>query len=568
MVCETIHEFYCSAPRTPRVTSKSGSSNRRYGPLPTNDSDHSLLPEEDTEGRLESSRLNRESVSHKLREVLKNNVFSLPECRAASEKGSRSRSKWTDESSQDFPFSSRSAPSSALRPMSQRSPRVDAPTSPKSYSSEASFGFSEDLVPVKRTAIRDNTERANEWIKECSPKVWLLDAEKEPWVQAKNTQRRRWKARTQELRSMQHRALPFDDWLCLALQAEQVADFFLDEEMAAEKEKERKRQDEAKRAKAEENQALKDAAASLGKERNTTEAEKVEESKGNDVQSVPQKEEPHKTELREVKEFLREKAEKEHREKCGTVDADWERWFEKVSHEYSSKKCELVKNAQGQIERHVNVAGLHVEARDGRFLVQLGIWKDGEVHPTCLLPSCKQAVGEGAEESINRLLKQEFVAFGHHVRLAGNTCRTHWRLSPTHGLRTKYTRCVMMGKLDVSPESIHFPKVPKKRKRSKDRDLGESAPSSPPKTWDRSLAASESDKRDEADSRAISQPEMYMLWHGLGEEIDICAWLTSEEFRILRSPVGQRQLLVWFSTVAVDPSVMPPKGWSASSKPA
>jgi len=525
MVCSSVHEFYCSPPKTPRAQNKSsGGLSARSALNSAGVESSQTLPEEDAEDNYQFARVNRVSVSLKLREALKTNVYQLPAERALDAKHVRQGSIWTVSESQDTPSSSRPGPLTL-----ESTPRAKSSESPKrSRSASVTFVRSEGLsngFPLKRAVIRDNTVRANEWIAECTPKVGLLTQEKEVWVQRKEDERRRCTMRSQALQKMRNRAMPFDEWLYLARQAEQVADEIEFAEQVP----------VSPEAKAKDKKWIRS------------------DSRRQALQPTKDHQSPILS-SQELRLFL------EDRKGC-----DWQKCLQKLTEEYTHEKCELVKNIDGDIERVVNIASLHVETREGLFLVQLGTWRHGKVHPICLLPSTKQSVGESTEDAISRMLKQEFFQFGTHVRFASSHSQTHFRQSPSHGLRTKYTRSVMMYNLEISPESVHFAKVPRKTKQSMMRARQEAREVD---LQQRHTLLQKGPTHLQLAERCRSSLQMpahsrsqdiYMLWHGLGDDIDLCTWLSQEEFEHMRSPEGERHLHYLLASVSVDPMIMPPR---------
>lgn len=251
----------------------------------------------------------------------------------------------------------------------------------------------------------------------------------------------------------------------------------------------------------------------------------------------------------------------------------WEKTFYKLAAEYANEKCRFQWNDSGAIERIVNVVALQLEVPEtGSLLVVLGSWIQGKVNPTCMLPGTKQSNNETPEEAISRLLKQEYAVLGNHVKLGSCQSRAHWKTSPSCGFRTKYVRSVISAKLEAPPESIHFVKAAPKGAQGAERGDQDRLPREggqqtlkPLRSTPRRLqrAPTRHGERDPLpqllpNSVSYTAPEMYLVWHGTGEEIDLVAWLTQEEYDLVRSLDGERQLKVWLSSIAVDPTLMQP----------
>lgn len=575
MVCDTVHEFYhgprlgpvvYSSPSTRVSTAPSKSTSQARAGLSSAGTDTSqCLSISDLEERFEAVHDARRSASEKLREALK---IQITKQAPAYEGGT-----WTEPS--DIRPIARVGP---LRPLTQRPRSSDS--APSSQPGLNELGREEasrqSVYTVDISApIRDNRVIANEWISECTPKVWLLDNEKEIWVQHKELERRRWRTHMQSLQKIRTRKMPFDDWLQLAKAAEQMAeeeDFEQQQQVVIAEVKVKEKKQQAERT-----------------QKFVSELKKI---------SLP-----------DIKRIMQEQ--------CHFPD--WQKCFQKLAEEYMIGKCDIMYTPSGAVERIVHIAVLSLESRDGHFLVQLGSWSQGKVVPTCLLPAQKQKNGEGAEEAVQRLLKQEFSVLGSNVKLGATHTQTHWKNSPSYGVRTKYIRSVVSVKLEISVQSVPFVKATRKETAcslnpvdvpsgmvKQDSHRGSYMPTEQPilgqnqqphlgHLHKRSGSFIGRDLSSHLSSRfrpahkhegknnnqvqtcdshrckkgpktyANGVPEMYMLWHG--DEIELCAWVTNEEFEYLRGHSGERQLKFWLSTVSVDPTLMPPKPTGAWRPP-
>lgn len=533
MVCESAHELYYSPPRTPRGRGiGSAKSLDSRGGL--NSAGTETLSIENLEEHFASVQSARATASEKLRAALK--LSSAPADGHSQE--IQARTLWTLGDPQDIGSMMRgSCQPTSLRPMSQQCP---LPTSRSP--GEAS----------KKVVIRDNTVRANEWISECTPKVSLMDNQKEVWIQEREAHRKRLRQRNQALRGCR-RAMPFEEWLVEARQAEQVADEDIEEDTAGEAQKQ------------------------------------LEQHLTQFVTAVIVKNQPQvgapgeKATVHQLQNYMEDSG-----------NPKWMKRFQVLGEEFCHERCDLVWNSHQEIERIVYVAALRLEARDGsHILAQFGHWKFGHVQPTGVLPAIKQIITESSEEAIQRLLKQDFAVFGNHVKLSPQVdVQTHWHQCPTFGMRTKYVRSVMEGKLEIARESVQFTKAtPKGFVSGQDDDKARKksfAVNSRMSMFhaqrslrmsmfqrQKSLGHQESFKDRPEHRQSVSgrrptlpalesnhgprpkMPEMYLLWHG--DEIGIFAWQTDEEFNDLQKGNGQSQLHRWVNSVSIDPTLMPPK---------
>lgn len=510
MVCDTIHELYFppigkkpkGAPLRKASASQDGAN---IGSVGTNQPRQ--LQSQNINERYESVHGACLSASEKLREALQSQIAlsePLPSSRGTL-------SIWIT-SEEENALSARPKSSSAR--LQGRSHSKRSEQRPKSQQSRRMMTGNEPGRPI---VIRDNTVCANEWISECSPKVWLLDAEKEVWVQHREAERRRWQTYREALNKMKKRAVPFDIWLAQCKHAEHIAD-----------------------------------------ERNLVEEKieqveaKVKEKKSYDY--LLQGEDTSHVTLQTVQKMFMDMGK-----------TDWQRCFHRLAEEYAGGRCELAYSANRQVERIVHVAALWLESCDGSILVQLGIWCMGRLTPTCRLPAMKQTLDQSPEDAIMQLLKQEFVPFGVDPRLGTSQTQTHWNDSPQFGVRTKYVRTVVTAKLDASLEAISCVKALRKPSLQNDPTSGQRASALKNDTRPIVVAPLQSQKSRiprrstprYANQIASKAPEMYMLWHGT--DIQLCAWVSPEEFDHLRGPVGERQLKLWLSSVTVDPTIMPPR---------
>lgn len=539
MVYSSVHEYYYEpSPTTPRALRKIGRSQAG--------ADSSLsFAADDVEEHFKSVQSARLSASERLRSALKTQIEAHP-AQTADGGQARTRTLWTVDDPEEIGSVMRAGPLSLYcagqRPMSQHSPR-SIPLVCEALGDT-----------FQKVVIRDNTARANEWITECTPKVSQADNQKEVWVQIREAQRKQLRSRNQALQKMRRNAMPFDEWLHMAKQAEQVADEeeFVEEHVVSP-------------------EAIKLIEKMVQIQKGQAEEKADRRAKVTFRENVT---------LHDLRIFL---------EDLGKPD--WQKCYHKLAEEFTTDKCDLTWNCDGVIERIVHVANIHLETRDGGlFLVQLGNWSQGKVHPTCLLPGAKQTRGELAGDAIQRLLKQEFSAFGTHVRLGNCQAQTHWRKSPAYGVRTKYVSTVVEGKLEVAVESVHLTKTtPKGMTATNLMDSSTATETTNPRNaWHGRgprQSRSSNSHRDQhqrpsthhcqrhsrpghrpglpalATARlslaSTPVPDIYMLWHG--DEIELLAWLRHAEFEDLRSLAGERLLHFWLSSVIVDPTQMPPK---------
>lgn len=189
MVCDTIHELYFPA----IVKKQKGAAFRKdalyqahadLNSSGTNQTRRFQL--KDIEERCESVHDRCLSASEKLKEALQSQIASHEPL--SSSRGALSSFWITNEDDEGLPIRPHSS-SARLQGPSRSKPSMQRPKSQQSPRR-----LLNSAEPGKQSVIRDNTVCANEWISECSPKVWLLDAEKEPWVQQREAERRRWQA--------------------------------------------------------------------------------------------------------------------------------------------------------------------------------------------------------------------------------------------------------------------------------------------------------------------------------------------------------------------------------------
>merc|ERR1712176_1044788 len=72
----------------------------------------------------------------------------------------------------------------------------------------------------------------------------------------------------------------------------------------------------------------------------------------------------------------------------------------------------LTLNSEGEIQRITAVVAVHLQREeDGRFLVQLGKWRDGRVEATCTLPGTKYERKGPQDDILNHILTGQLAPF-------------------------------------------------------------------------------------------------------------------------------------------------------------
>lgn len=544
MLCDSVHEFYYSPERAKTAREPRRLNGRSQAGLSSagTDSILALMCADDLEEHFDSVHSARLSASAKLRAALKTQMYPPQIAVVAAMQQDRPRTLWTDADMVAIQSACPSRRTSSIQDFLNTP--VGPPKAP--VSCLTTKRLHEDTGQVvqarERVVIRDNTMRGNEWISECTPKVWLFAEEREIWVQRRDTERKRWKERSQVLKSCKARAMPFDQWLHVAKQSEEFADEedFIDD-------------------------------------KGTPAEVKTISAKG----KAPQTKDYRYT-LINAAGLCLDALRLDMKEK-GV--ANWQQCFDKLCAEYTNGYCDIVRNpTNATIERVVNIVALRLEAREGSpILVQLGCWSHGKVLPKCLLPGAKMVKGELVEDAAHRLLKQGFSPFAGNVKIGSCRVLTHWRDSPSFGIRTKYVRSIVSGKLEVDPSTLNVMKATLKVNAPNIQDLADK-PVVGSQTFleqrrgnlrrktdsdGRTIGASSRKAKPghrpqlpvlaqcHAKTIPIDMKDMYLLWHG--DDIDLCTFLLEDEFDHLRSPAGERQLKNLLATFIVDPTAMPPK---------
>lgn len=130
-------------------------------------------------------------------------------------------------------LAARDTPSTARSPSPKRSCSV-TPSSPSRRFPELPTDcstMSEERSRMEADAKLANRRRANAWISECRPEVFLFEHEKELWLQYKNAGQRKRRAHDALLRSMS--PMPFDEWEEVEQQAQAEREHSLQEKAQA-----------------------------------------------------------------------------------------------------------------------------------------------------------------------------------------------------------------------------------------------------------------------------------------------------------------------------------------------
>jgi len=375
------------------------------------------------------------------------------------------------------------------------------------------------------TFVYTSKDRANAWISECAPKSTLLLMEKEVWVQQKEKRKRERRAQSRALRALQRRAVPFEQWMVDATEAEQIADNPIVE--------------------VDPQEPIENPQSNV----NSKQTRKVNQQAPERICDLA---------------MLRQAWDDQH----AGASSDMNKKYENLLEEFLLGLCKLQRNMYGAVERIVSVTALNFVNSDDLLLVQVGFWREGKIVPSCMLPAAKQQAHETPEDALQRILRTEYKALDGIVKVVNQQTQTHWRDSPSYGVRTRYTRTLIHGRIDGNADSISLP-VAMKKTRSRftivhdHNDLQQSlagmisANARRASTFRGPLVTKAMTQSTLAARTRVYDHDVYLTWHN--EDIVLSAWLQFEEFDFLRSPEGERQLKFLVQSAKVDPTMMPKK---------
>lgn len=204
-------------------------------------------------------------------------------------------------------------------------------------------------------------------------------------------------------------------------------------------------------------------------------------------------------------------------------------WFwsrqqlDKLKGEIQQDRCTLLLTGQGEVQRVVAVAVLHITDNEGNILTQVGSWDGGAAHPKCALPGTKQRMRELPGDAALRVLETTLAPL--HPGVSGFTLTDtsiEYKTSENYMIPTKYMRTIHYAHLDETFPLGNLPKA----------------------TTTRPRTAHHAD--------ALHERDLYIFHKAHSEQRDIYAWLQQDELDLLQSPSGTQVLQGWLAGVAVD----------------
>jgi len=359
--------------------------------------------------------------------------------------------------------------------------------------------------------IKANQKKGNDWISMCKrsdyDQAWLLDSEKEIWLQSKLERKRGCRERKWLLDQMQ--PMPFEEWY----QETKAAHDNL---------------------KATRNLLNSNALADPNHQSG------LEQTKQHDILHQMANYEMRGLIDRQERTVAQEVAlatlKKQWQRTGGPGPGDHIRDFEALASEVRNGACVLTEGFNNSVHRVVAVMALHLD-RGGNLLAEIAQVHGKKIIPMCRLPGAKQMNFEPADETLRRELHTTYAPLREGIHLTATERECIKGKTESYGLTSVYEKTIQSATMDTS---FPLPQLP--------------------------VAGPKNPVTGTKVPPQFSRNFVFALLQG--GKLRLFSWLQHDVFTHLSSPEGKAELASWIGALEIDEdTALGDLAWTKEYKP-